>query len=209
VRTNYLVVAACAAVLLTGCSSSPESSTTSSPAGSSPGYGSPGAASASPEGSAGAVPGQALCQTEGLRITVDSAAASGAAGSTYVPVDFANMSSAACVLDGYPGVSFVTAADSSGRQIGAAAARNPQFGPVAVQLAPGASAHAWLQVAEAGNYPASSCGLVTAHGLRVYPPGSTEAGYVALDLPACSGNGVHQLTVMPVRAGKGADGSVP
>ena len=50
-------------------------------------------------------------------------------------------------------MSFVTADGSAGRQIGAAAQQNPGFIKVAVRLAAGGVAHAWLQVAEAGNYP--------------------------------------------------------
>jgi hypothetical protein len=150
-----------------------------------------------------------LCQTGGLRITVDTRQAGGTAGSTYEPLDFVNLSTSACMLDGYPGVSFVTAADGSGRQIGAAAVRNPEFGPAQVRLEPGGSAHAWLQVAAAGNYPTSSCGPATAHGLRVYPPGSTKADYVGQDLPACSADGAQLLTVMPVRSGAGSAGNVP
>src|SRR5436853_495962 len=102
-----------------------------------------------------------------------------AAGSTYVPVDFTNTSGSPCGLYGYPGMSFVTAGDGSGSQIGAAAQENPSFGKVPVQLAAGGAAHAWLQVAEAGNYPATTCQPVTAHWLRVYAPGETQALYVS------------------------------
>ena len=95
---------------------------------------------------------------------------SAAAGSTYYPLDFTNTSSAPCQMYGFPGVSFVTAATGTGQQIGAAALRGQAFAKVAVRLAPGGTAHAWLKVAAAGNYPASSCGPVTAHWLRIYPP---------------------------------------
>jgi hypothetical protein len=43
-----------------------------------------------------------------------------------------------------------------------------------VKLVAGGVAHAWLQVAEAGNYPAATCQPVTAHWLRVYAPGETR-----------------------------------
>ena len=49
--------------------------------------------------------------------------AGGAAGSTYLPVGFTNTSSSPCGLYGYPGMSFVTAGDSSGSQIGRASCR--------------------------------------------------------------------------------------
>ena len=190
-----LVAVAC---LVTACSSS--SSSTTAPTGA--GFGSPGAV-------ASTAADQAACRTSGLRITVDNGQSDAAAGSTYYPLDFTNSAASACVLDGYPGVSFVTAADQGGAQIGAAAVRNPEFGPVRVQLEPGGEAHAWLQVGTSGNFPAATCQPVTAHGLRVYPPGETEAGYVRQDFPACAGAGAQLLTIMPVRSGKATAGSVP
>jgi len=151
----------------------------------------------------------ATCQTASLRLSVDTSLADGAAGSTYYPIDFTNTSATTCALTGYPGVSFVTAANGTGRQIGAAAQRNPQFGTTVVRLAPGSAAHAWLQVAQAGNYPASSCSPTTAHGLRVYPPNETQAGYIPQDFPACATTTAQVLTIMPVRSGKGTQGVTP
>jgi hypothetical protein len=106
-------------------------------------------------------------------------------------------------------MSFVTADDRGGRQIGAAAQRNPAFGNRAVRLAPGGVAHAWLQVSEAGNYPASACKPVTAHWLRVYAPGDTGASYVSHSFDACSKASAQLLSVMPVRAGDGVRGVTP
>lgn len=142
-------------------------------------------------------------------MTVDTSAADAAAGSTYYPLDFTNTSSAACAMIGYPGVSFVTAANGAGQQIGAAAQRNPGFSTTAVRLAAGGQAHAWLQVAEAANYPASTCRPATARGLRIYPPNETAAGYISQDFAACAGESAPLLTVMPVRPGKGAQGKTP
>ena len=184
--------------LVTACSST----SSSTPATSGAGFGSP-----APTPSQAS--GLAECRTSGLRIVVDASQADGAAGSTYYPLDFTNTAAAACVLDGYPGVSFVTAADNGGAQVGAAAQRNPEFGPVRVRLGPSGEAHAWLQVGASGNYPASTCRPVTAHGLRVYPPGETEAGYVRQDFPACADDGAQLLTIMPVRDGKATEGTAP
>jgi Protein of unknown function (DUF4232) len=147
--------------------------------------------------------------TASLQLTVDASQADGAAGSTYYPLDFTNTSAASCELYGYPGVSFVTTPAGTGRQIGAAALRGTAFAKVAVTLAPGQTAHAWLKVAEAGNYPASSCQPATAGGLRVYPPGQTEAGYVSHRFSACSSGRATLLTVLPVRSGKGRQGITP
>jgi uncharacterized protein DUF4232 len=142
-------------------------------------------------------------------MTLDSNQADAAAGSTYYPIDFTNTSADACDLGGYPGVSFVTVADATGRQLGAAAQRNPQFGSLVVRLDPGSHAHAWLQVAQAGNYPASSCSPTTARGLRVYPPDQRRAGYIEQDFPACAMTSAQVLTIMPVRSGQGTRGTAP
>jgi hypothetical protein len=101
---------------------------------------------------------------------------------------------------GFPGMSFVTADGGSGQQIGAAAQRNPASDDLAVRLAAGGVAHAWLQLAQAGNYPASACQPVTAHWLRVYPPGDTAAVYVGQAFPACADTSTQLLTVTPVRS---------
>jgi hypothetical protein len=50
---------------------------------------------------------------------------------------------------------------------------------------------------------------VTAHWLRVFAPGETEALYVNQPFSACSSASVQLLTVMPVRPGQGVRGSTP
>jgi hypothetical protein len=166
-------------------------------------------AGVSPSPSPASVAGLAACKTSSLKLSVDNSQADGAAGSTYYPVDFTNTSAAECALTGYPGVSFVSAANGTGRQIGAAAQRDPQFDSVVVRLDPGGHAHAWLQVAEAGNYPASTCQPVTAHGLRVYPPDETAASYVTQEFNACASTSATVLTILPMRAGVATRGSTP
>jgi hypothetical protein len=104
----------------------------------------------------------AACTTSGLRVSLGGA--NGAAGSIYYPLDFRNVSAAACSLFGYPGVSFV--AKPGAGQLGGAAVRNATFGPSLVTLAPGAVAHASVQVVVAQSYPAALCRPVTAHFLR-------------------------------------------
>jgi hypothetical protein len=80
---------------------------------------------------------------------------------------------------------------------------------ITVKLAAGGVAHAWLQVTEAGNYPAATCQPVTAHWLRVYAPGETQALYVSHAFDACSSASAPLLTVMPVRSGQGVQGTTP
>jgi hypothetical protein len=142
-------------------------------------------------------------------MTIDLSQSGGAAGSTYYPLNFTNRSTTACEMYGYPGVSFVTAGSGSGKQIGAAAQRSTAFAKLAVRLGPGSSAHAWLKVTVAANYPAATCDPVTADWLKVYPPEETDAGYVSQTFSACGSAGAPLLTILPVRAGKGAVGVTP
>jgi hypothetical protein len=205
------VTAAAAAGLLAGCASASTHPAATAPAGgaaSSKTATAGGTAAGTGPATSGTV-GLALCQPSSLQVTVNASQVGGAAGSTYLPVDFTNTSSSPCGLYGYPGMSFVTAGDGSGSQIGAAAQQNPAFGKVPVHLAAGGVAHAWLQVAQAGNYPAATCQPVTAHWLRVYAPGETQALYVSHAFDACSSASAPLLTVMPVRSGQGVQGTTP
>ena len=145
--------------------------------------------------------------TANLSVGLQTNVGGGAAGSQYVPISFTNTSGAACAMYGFPGVSFVTG--PNGSQIGAPASRQTSFPSVAVTVAAHATAHAWLQVAEAGNYPASTCHPVTAHWLKVYPPANTAASYLSHTFTACSSAKVTIMMVDPVRAGSAVDGQVP
>jgi Domain of unknown function (DUF4232) len=214
-RAAWLAVAAAATGLLAGCASSSSPQAGGTPAAgkaTSKAQGSGATAAASPAGTGATVPGLgglALCQPASLQVTVNASQAGAAAGSTYIPVDFTNTASSACGLYGYPGMSFVTSGDGAGRQIGAAAQQNPGFGKVPVRLAAGGVAHAWLQVTQAASYPSATCQPVTAHWLRIYAPGETEALYLNHSFSACSSASVQLLTVMPVRPGQGVQGSTP
>jgi hypothetical protein len=220
------VMAVAAAGLLAACASATTSSTAAAPhaAGSrtpnastsstaakngSGASGTSGTAGTSGTSGTSGTAGLTACGASSLRVAVDAGQAGGAAGSTYVPVTFTNTSSSACGMYGFPGVSFVSADDSAGHQIGAAAQQNAQFAKQSVKLPAGGVAHAWLQVAEAGNYPASSCQPVTARWLRVFAPGQTAAIYVSHSFDACSSSSAPLLTVMPVRAGQGKQGITP
>jgi hypothetical protein len=208
---SLAVTAAAAAGLLAGCASASTHQAGTAPAGgATPGKTSAAGGTATGTGpAASGTAGLALCQPSSLQVTVNASQVGGAAGSTYLPVDFTNTSSSPCGLYGYPGMSFVTAGDGSGSQIGAGAQQNPSFGKVPVRLAAGGAAHAWLQVTEAGNYPSATCQPVTAHWLRVYAPGETRALYVSHAFDACSSDSAPLLTVMPVRSGQGVQGTTP
>jgi len=190
----------------TAAPSAPASPSTaqSSAAAASPSSSAPGSSAAS--GGAG---GLAACSTTALRITVDDSQAQGGAGNSYYPLNFTNTAGSACAMYGSPGVSFAASPTAAGQQIGAAALRSDAFANTAVRLAPGQTAHAWLKVAVAANFPSSACRPVTAHWLRIYPPGETVAGYVSHTFSACSSASAVLLTVLPVRAGQGVAGVTP
>lgn len=167
-------------------------------------------ASASPSATAAA----RACMSSGLSVTVDVKQGSAAAGSAYYPIDFTNTGGAPCTLLGYPGVSFVTGkSGGNSAALGAPATRNSGAPAATVTLATGGDAHAVLQVVDAGNYSASACHPVTAHWLRVYPPGQAGAVYAPFTAQVCSArlpaNLGSALAVYPVRGGKGQMGQAP
>ncbi len=81
---------------------------------------------------------------------------------------------ASCTLYGYPGVSLVSGPPYT--QIGLAAKRGTTTPVKLVTLAPGATAHAVLQIVDALNFPPSSCGPAKATYLRIYPPNQKAPG---------------------------------
>jgi hypothetical protein len=157
--------------------------------------------SPSPGGSGAAAAGPATCTTSALQPGLGKG--NGTAGSVIVPVQFTNTSNSACALYGYPGVSFVTGVN--GGQIGASAGEDTAAPRKLITLAPGAVAHALLQVTVAQNFPASKCKLVTAHWLKVYPPGQTAPLYLKYTSSTCSSpaKAVRVLSVQTVEPGSG------
>ncbi|QKE83683.1 DUF4232 domain-containing protein [Arthrobacter sp. NEB 688] len=165
----------------TGSDASPSPSTGGGSSPSTPSTTGSSAASTSSTSAAGRV---GRCTVANLDVGVREPSGGAAAGSTYLLVAFRNTGSRSCVLDGFPGVSFVGKGD--GTQLGAAAERTGSARTVT--LAPGRSTTSLLQVANAGSYPQRSCAPTTADGFRVYPPGSTEAAFVRQSVQACQGS---------------------
>jgi hypothetical protein len=196
---------ACCAAVVAACGStnspaaSPAATTGTAPTSSAPSS-PPSTPATSPSASPSAPAGPAGCASSGLQVAVPASKGNAAAGSSYYPVQFTNTSSATCTLFGYPGVSFVTGV--GGSQIGIAATRNPAVPRKLITLAPGGTVHAELQVVDAANYPPSSCGLVTAHWLKIYPPNQTTPLYVSFTAQACS-KPKAILTVQAVQPGSG------
>lgn len=203
-----LALAACGSSTSPGASSAGQSSTaTASPSSSS------GAATGSSSGSriqsATRMPAT-QCPTSSVHVTVAKLQGGGAAGTDYVPLDFTNVSRHSCQMYGFPGVSWVSG--NPGSQIGDAASRVTSYGSQTVTLAPGGQAHAWLGIADAGNFPPAACHEVTAHWLKIFPPDQYAALYTSLTSQVCSvkiSGGSTPLTVLPIRPGAAVTGNVP
>ncbi len=135
------------------------------------------------------------CLATALRPAIQSTG--GAAGSTYLTIGLTNTGKASCTLRGYPGVSIV--GHGNGTQIGADAVRDTTTPPVAVTLPVGHGTTFILRITQAANYPAATCSPVVGDGLRIYPPGSTEALFLAdKGVTGCAKASVKLLTVRPV-----------
>ena len=203
-RAFPAVVLSCAAALATGCGSS--SSTTasgnapsaSSAATSAPATSAPAAQATTPAASP-APAGPAPCPTRSLQVKLG--VGQGTAGSVYTTIDFTNISNVTCTLYGYPGVSLQTARPV--HQIGKPAKENPTTPRQLVTLQPQTTGNALLQIVDAGNYPASTCGPVTAHYLQVYPPNQTTPTYIKYKTQACS-KPVRIMTIAVVKPGSGS-----
>jgi hypothetical protein len=138
----------------------------------------------------------ATCATSGLVVWLDTSGSDSAAGSTYVTLQLTNLSRHSCALRGYPGLSAV---DLAGRQVGAAASRNPAVPVRTIHVAPGERASVLVQINQVGVFPAGACKPVTAAGFRVYPPGSTSSRIVPFPFRACTGSAAY-LHVRAVKA---------
>ncbi|WP_066517257.1 DUF4232 domain-containing protein [Curtobacterium ammoniigenes] len=206
-----LALGVVAAATLAGCASSataPTAGGSSAAASSSMSPSSSASASDSSTPSASATDGQGgdtggsvsgtLCSTTELTGGTEPGSG-GAAGSTIIHLTFKNTGSTTCVLQGWPGVSFV--GDGNGTQLGAPATLDRAAPHPTVTLAPGATAVAPLKIAQAGNYPSASCTPTPADGFRVYPPGSTTALYIkASGYTACASTAAPLLDVQAVVA---------
>ncbi len=137
------------------------------------------------------------CPATDLKLTVG--AGSGAAGTVYYPLDFTNTSSAACTMDGYPGVAFVRS--PGGSQVGAPAGRASTTAPALVTVAPGAVAHATLGVSDVliGN----NCRhhQVPVRWVQVYPPDQYRALFARLSRQGCADRSLVTMHVTTVSSG--------
>jgi hypothetical protein len=145
-----------------------------------------------------AVVGAAACANGSLKVALGLG--QGYAGGSYINIDFTNTSGSECTLTGFPGVSLVSGPPYV--QIGLAAQRNSNSPVKTITLAPGAVAHALLQVVDALNFPTASCGPAKATDLQVFPPNQTTAVYVPYQSEACA-EPTQILFISAVAAGSG------
>jgi hypothetical protein len=119
----------------------------------------------------------------------------------YQALRFTNTGSKACVIVGFPGVSYVTG--DSGRQVGAAAARDGKIG-AQLTLQPGDVASTTIHSADAQVFDAAACKPTPVRGYRVYAPDDTAAMFVPLPsgVEGCAGTTPDpQLSVASIVAG--------
>lgn len=165
------------------------------------GSASAGTATAPPEQASASGSPAPRCRASALAVWLGLGQGEAAAGSTYYPLEFTNVSRNRCRLTGFPGVSARAA-----RQLGSAAGRNRSRRVQPVTLAPGTTAHAVLQITNVFNFPAGQCRPATARTLRVYPPGAVAFADIPFGFAACSRRGPIFLSVEPVQAGVGVPG---
>jgi hypothetical protein len=124
------------------------------------------------------------CRSDQLEGTLRFGPGSGSAGHLNGTLLLRDVSSVACTVRGYPGVSFV---DARGDRLGIPARREGPRGTT-VALRPGEAAGARLTLVDVGVYPPAACRPARAAGLRVYPPDQTAGLEVAHPLRVCRGD---------------------
>jgi hypothetical protein len=141
------------------------------------------------------------CATSALAVWLGVGEGGGTAGSTFYPLELTNVSTHACHLFGFPGVSAWR-----GSQLGSPAQRNHAVLEHTVTLLPRETAHAVLQISDVNNFSRTQCKPATAFGLKVIPPGETTSAGIPFSFRACSKAGPVYLSVQPMQAGVGVPG---
>jgi hypothetical protein len=139
------------------------------------------------------------CKAAELELSIGRGDA--AAGTHYRPLRFTNKGGRSCVIQGFPGVSYVAGDD--GHQVGPAAFREGAKG-APITLAPGQTAFATVGFVQVRNFDEAVCKPTAVRGLRIYPPHDTAAMFLPLEGTGCAGDPPgHQLTVRTVDNGDG------
>lgn len=142
-----------------------------------------------------------LCKSSDLRLSLGGGDAG--AGTTYRSLVFTNVSGRTCVIQGFPGVSYVGGDD--GHQVGPAAYRDGTKG-APITLHNGESAFATVGFVNVHNFDPATCQPQPVRGLRVYPPQETASMYLEMPTTGCSSDRIpgNQLTVRTIQPGTGA-----
>jgi hypothetical protein len=142
-----------------------------------------------------------LCKSADLRLSFGQGDAG--AGTVYRPLIFTNVSDHSCVIQGFPGVSYVGGAD--GHQVGAAAFRTGTKG-AAITLNKGETASAAIGLVNVQNFDTVTCQPQPVRGLRVYPPQETASMFIDLSTTGCGNEKIpgNQLTVKTIVKGSNA-----
>lgn len=147
------------------------------------------------------------CSSTDLSVKLDVHAVGVAAGTSYIPLDFTNLSSARCRLAPFPVVTL--AVSKTGKPIGTAPTDDRSTPAQSLVLGGGRTAHVWLHLLDVANLPTATCHPVTAAGLLVRLPGQQRAIFVSHRLTACA-NAVHGtdiVTIEPFQAGRAKPGT--
>ncbi|RSM38594.1 DUF4232 domain-containing protein [Amycolatopsis balhimycina DSM 5908] len=136
-----------------------------------------------------------LCKAGDVQLSLGQGDAG--AGSVYRPLLIKNASAKPCVVQGFPGVSYVAGAD--GHQVGKDAFREGTKGN-AVKLNPGQTAAADIQFVNVQNFDPGTCQPTPVKGLRIYLPQETASNFVASDGTGCASTKIpgNQLAVKTV-----------
>lgn len=143
---------------------------------------------------------QAASTCKSVDLAIGFGRVGGAAGTVHREVVLTNRGLHACVLRGFPGVSYV---DANGGRVGAAAARSGDRGPL-LTLPHGGRAVSDVGFAQVDNFDPEVCVKTPVWGVRVYPPDETVPLYLPMtDQHGCAGDVSpfgHHLTVASVRS---------
>jgi len=214
-RFTHVGVVAAGAVLtavLAGCGSgtqdvaqtTPSSTTTVPPSSSSSTTETPSAEAAAPSTAAAPQPvapsGIGDCKAGDISLSLGRGNA--AAGTAYRPLVMTNTSGTKCVIQGFPGISYVAGAD--GHQVGKDAYRDGTKG-AAVVLSKGESASVDIGFVNVQNYDPATCQPTPVKGLRVYLPQETASKFIDAPGTGCASDKIpgNQLTVKTAHAGSG------
>ncbi|MBG6190443.1 hypothetical protein IWX64_001383 [Arthrobacter sp. CAN_A212] len=149
------------------------------------------------EGPSATEPAEAgMCAAADLSAVVETPMGAGGAGTVERTLILSNTSDAECTMTGYPGVSYVDAAEA---QVGAPADREPGVEVPTVVLEPGQSAISTLLQTNAQNY-GDACDLTDTTGVRIYPPGATDSLIALQESVGCAAEDIVLMTIGPMAA---------